>query len=29
MGVEEIFSFLSTIGVRQGDSLGPEFFFGS
>jgi hypothetical protein len=26
MDVEGIFSFLSTIGVRQGDSLGPEFF---
>jgi hypothetical protein len=25
MDVEGIFSFLSTIGVRQGDSLGPEF----
>jgi hypothetical protein len=26
MDVEGIFSFLSTIGVRQGDVLGPEFF---
>jgi hypothetical protein len=26
MDVEGIFSFLSTIGVRQGDVIGPEFF---
>jgi hypothetical protein len=26
MDVESLFSFLSTIGVRQGDVLGPEFF---